>query len=172
MGWKVNLWARAHNPANARMLLHNALCSCHTDATDYGGSGAGIYNNLFDAHPPYQIDGNFGVCAGIAEMLMQSHAGYIHLLPALPEDWKNGYIHGLKALGNFTVSIEWSDGKLDNASIHSVCGGTCKLFQNNMEARQWRVVRSDGRRVRTRTDKNGALSFRSKKGQDYQLIKR
>ena len=171
MGWKVNLWARAQNAANARALLRNALASCHTSETDYAGSGAGVYDNLFDAHPPYQIDGNFGVCAGIAEMLMQSHAGYIHLLPALPEDWKAGSMHGLKAQGNFTVSIDWSAGALSQAEITSVCGGTCNIYCKDIEGKEWTVTTSDGQYVTYERDANGIVSFNTQVGATY-LIRR
>ncbi len=89
--------------------------------------GGGTYPKLFDAHPPFQIDGNFGATAGITEMLLQSHAGYIALLPALPGAWKDGSVNGIKARGNFTVNMEWKDSKLVKGKIISGAGGNCRI---------------------------------------------
>ena len=115
MGWRVNLWARALNGNHARVLLNNALKHARSYATDQ--SAGGVYYNLWDGHAPFQIDGNFGVCAGISEMLLQSHTGVIQLLPALPDAWAEGCITGLKTVGNFQVDQKWAEGALTKATI-------------------------------------------------------
>ena len=123
MGWKVNWWARLLDGNHAYKLIQDQLTLAGTNE-----GGGGTYNNLFDAHPPFQIDGNFGCTSGITEMLMQSANDHIHLLPALPDMWQAGSITGLRAKGSFEIlSMEWKDAKLMKVVIRSAIGGSLRL---------------------------------------------
>jgi len=127
--WKINFWARLHDGERANKLITSLLSPAVTgDGTKVK---AGTYPNLFCAHPPFQIDGNLGGTAGIAEMLLQSHDGFIELLPAIPSSWKSGYYKGLCAIGGAVVDCYWKDGKVTKAKIYSKCGGCYKIKNPN-----------------------------------------
>lgn len=118
MGWKINQWARLHDGNRAYLLFGNLLKN-------------GTLDNLWDTHPPFQIDGNFGGTAGIVEMLLQSHLSFIHLLPALPDAWQEGNIKGIMARGGFEVEISWTGKQLTQAIIHSHSGKDCHILYQN-----------------------------------------
>jgi alpha-L-fucosidase 2 len=152
-GWRICLWARLLEGNHAYKMITSLLTLVEPvrGRTNYMGGG-GVYRNLFDAHPPFQIDGNFGAAAGIAEMLLQSQNGEIHLLPALPGLWKTGHVTGLRARGGFEVDIYWADGELDYAIIRSVKETTPSRCELRYGDRQNNFLLTIGESIRVESE--------------------
>lgn len=162
--WKVNFWARLQDGNRAYKLLKSLLQpSIKIDATTYTGHGGGTYPNLFCAHPPFQIDGNFGGTSGIAEMLIQSQDGHIELLPALPDVWKTGDFKGLRVRGGAEVDTKWTNKKVETITIRAEVANTFKLkVPQNVS-----TILYKGKKL---VPSNGMVSLDLKKGQKATLI--
>lgn len=165
LAWKVSFWARLGKGDRAYKLLRDLLNPTGDLGFNYQGGGSGTYANLFCAHPPFQIDGNFGGSAGIAEMLLQSHGGIVRLLPALPKAWPSGNIKGVRARGGFTIDAAWKDGTLVQAALVSDRDQSCVL---KYEGRPIRVLEDSGAGVKTE-EMRGCCKFLAKKGTRYSI---
>lgn len=157
MGWKINLWARALDGDHARTILNNAL--------RHANGGSGVFYNLYDSHAPFQIDGNFGACAGIAEMIVQSNSGVIRILPALPSAWKAGSMKGLKTVNDFTVDVDWKAGKATRATITNNQGRTMPVIYEGLK--EVKNVYVNGVKSELAVDENGKAELSGEAGTVY-----
>lgn len=161
MGWKVNLWARALDGNHAHSIIKTALQHSEAKGTNYHSGG--IFYNLFDSHAPFQIDGNFGATAGVAEMLMQSQSGVIHLLPALPDEWSDGSISGMRAVGNFTVSLVWKGGEVKSATI--TAGSDKELILRGIDPVDGIFTTSSGEKLKPKFIDDNTVKLKVKAGE-------
>jgi alpha-L-fucosidase 2 len=149
--WKVSIFARLLEADHAYSILSDLMATK-------------VHGNLWTTHPPFQIDGNFGYASGVCEMLIQSHMGQIHLLPALPKVWSQGQVKGIRARGSFEFDIKWNKGKLTEALIRSEKGSDCTL-RTTMPV----IVKQDGKKVKVKELEPGVVSFPTEAGKQYQV---
>lgn len=165
--WKVACWARLNDGERAYSLLKKAQNITDVTVVSMDDNAGGMYGNLFCAHPSFQIDGNFGTAAAIAEMLLQNTVKGVWLLPALPEAWNDGSFEGLRAHGGFTFGAEWDDGRLTEASVKSEAGGICRLYLPGVKVRK--VTGKYGRRMKCKAVEDGVMEFMTKPGHTYRI---
>ena len=165
MGWRVNFWARLRDGNRALKLLKRQLQL--VDSPEYHAGKGGTYLNMMDSHPPFQIDGNFGATAGITEMLIQSHNGYIEFLPALPDDWSEGELKGIKARGAFVIDLQWSGNEWTRAEILSEKGVKCSIRSESGIR-----IKSGKKSVRFMKSGNNLYTFSTEPGARYLVIPR
>lgn len=165
--WKVACWARLNDGERAYSLLKKAQNITDVTVVSMDDNAGGMYGNLFCAHPSFQIDGNFGTAAAIAEMLLQNTFKGVWLLPALPEAWNDGSFEGLRAHGGFTFGAEWDDGRLTEASVKSEAGGICRLYLPGVKVRK--VTGKYGRRMKCKAVEDGVMEFMTKPGHTYRI---
>lgn len=161
--WKIACWARLFDGDHAYKLLKAAL-----ERSTHTVSKGGVYDNLLDSHPPFQIDGNFGATAGIAEMLLQSNMGFVHLLPALPSVWARGNFSGLRAEGNFTIDLRWENHKATNCTINSGSGELCRIYYPDIKVKS--IVNENGEPIMLNREQKNMISFATKKNEKYELL--
>lgn len=165
--WKINAWARLLNGERAYTLLRAALQNTTETGAKFNQAG-GAYQNLLDAHPPFQIDGNFGATAGIAEMLLQSHLEKIQLLPAIPMAWHSGVVKGLKAADNFTVDMEWNNSTLKRTTIYSGSGKKCALYYKNIHKAY--IIDENKNKISFTVKHNNEIEFETTVGKSYIIV--
>lgn len=166
--WKISCWARLFDGDHAYKLMKAAQNLSVTTVVEMNDGHGGVYENLFDAHPSFQIDGNFGFTAGVTEMLIQSNQGFIQLLPALPSVWPNGSYTGLKAIGNFTVDVTWKNSLPQQAVVYSTSSDSCKMYYPSIAVTS--VVDKNGANVPYAKKNNNLIAFATTAGNNYTLV--